>query len=119
MNRFLLVYLFQGYLKQVSEQRGLGAKAQLSDESQKLYERLRAALHATNKDKSLDSLKGAKQDQVGERKTRSWNVSAGERVEDEFSAVSMRDFQVPDRPLLPVEDDPSQGSPIRVAKWFF
>ena len=40
-------------------------------------------------------------------------------LQDEFSAVSMRDFQVPDRPLLPVEDDPSQGSPIRVAKWFF
>lgn len=92
-------------LKMLEEQRGLGgANAQLSDESQKLYERLRSALHATGRDKGLETLKAAKQD-TGEKKTRSWAVG-GERVEDEFSSVSMRDFQVNDRPLLPIEESP-------------
>eukprot|EP00435_Cladocopium_sp_Y103_P058709 s331_g20.t1 len=92
------------------EQRGLGgANAQLSDESQKLYERLRAALHATGRDKGLENLKAAKQE-TGEKKTRSWAVG-GERVEDEFSAVSMRDFgRGNERPLLPVEELLSQGN---------
>lgn len=93
-------------LKMLEEQRGLGgANAQLSDESQKLYERLRAALHATGRDKGLENLKAAKQE-TGEKKTRSWAVG-GERVEDEFSAVSMRDFgRGNERPLLPVEESP-------------
>jgi len=101
----------QRLLKMLEEQRGIGgANAQMSDESQKLYERLRAALHAagTGKDKGYESLKATKAQDGGMegRKTRSWNVSGGDRVEDEFSAVTLRDFQGSERPLLPAEESP-------------
>ncbi|CAE6915106.1 Trip4, partial [Symbiodinium natans] len=99
----------QRLLKMLEEQRGIGgANVQMSDESQKLYERLRAALHATGRDKSLESLKAARPGDGGTdgRKTRSWNVSGGDRVEDEFSNITLRDFTGSERPLLPAEESP-------------
>eukprot|EP00930_Biecheleria_cincta_P098205 TRINITY_DN89885_c0_g1_i1.p1 TRINITY_DN89885_c0_g1~~TRINITY_DN89885_c0_g1_i1.p1 ORF type:complete len:915 (-),score=159.00 TRINITY_DN89885_c0_g1_i1:76-2784(-) len=86
-------------------QRGLGgANSQLSEESQQLYERLRASLHGLGTRRSEVPPEPAAEKEGDKRGTRYQTTS---RVEDEFAAISTSDFRgSAKRELLPAEQSP-------------
>mmetsp|Transcript_11133 Transcript_11133/g.24868 ORF Transcript_11133/g.24868 Transcript_11133/m.24868 type:complete len:907 (-) Transcript_11133:104-2824(-) len=88
----------------------------MSDDSKALHSRLRASLHATGRDKSWTSAfgkSGVDTDGYSKRDKR-WDASGDlDRVEDEFSGISVNDFaahpsgtDVEASALVPVEETP-------------
>jgi len=86
-----------------AENRGTGGRSQLSQDSQQLYDKLRASLHATNKSSSSFQPQSEKEP----RKATRWDATDPERVASgEFAGVSCQDFSKGAARLLPVEESP-------------
>lgn len=92
------------------ESKGMaGQTSQLSNESQQLYDKLRASLHASGRDRYRSAFQP--NDGKEAKRTTRWDASADtSRVEDEFSNVSVSDFSKASSKhmgkLLPVEESP-------------
>mmetsp|Transcript_17678 Transcript_17678/g.31446 ORF Transcript_17678/g.31446 Transcript_17678/m.31446 type:complete len:897 (-) Transcript_17678:71-2761(-) len=95
-------------------QKGMGGShSQLSGDSQQLYDRLRASLHASgkafNKENKFSPNQGANSTSDSKKKGARWDASIDDdRVQDEFADVSEQDFKRASESskLLPVEESP-------------